>query len=124
MNKTHRIGQYLIAETIKRARGRDKPYCVGDNPSDKYYIANLSPEYGSADREEFDAKTRPSSISLEYQPERDATISLHVGFEFYVPSAPTFEEYQSIQERRIRAGKISIAEGDDDVDTWEEVDRN
>ena len=124
MNKTHRIGQYLIAETIKRARGRDKPYCVGDNPSDKYYIANLSPEYGSADREEFDAKTRPSSISLESQPERDATISLHVGFEFYVPSAPTFEEYQSIQERRIRAGKISIAEGDDDVDTWEEVDRN
>ena len=81
MNKTHQIGQHLIGETIKRARGRDKPYCLGDLPSDKYYVANLSPEYGSADREEFDAKTRPSSISLECQPKQDTTASITIEFE-------------------------------------------
>lgn len=124
MNKTHRIGQHLIAETIKRARGRDKPYCVGDLPSDKYYISNLSPEYGSADREEFDAKTRPSSISLECQPSTDGPATIEISFEFYIPSAPTLEEYQTIQERRIRAAKISVAEGADDIESWKAVDRD
>lgn len=122
MNKTHQIGQHLIGETIKRARGRDKPYCLGDLPSDKYYVANLSPEYGSADREEFDAKTRPSSISLECQPKQDTTASITLEFEFYVPSLPTYSEYQTIQERRLRAAKIDAVDQYDDVESWEEVE--
>jgi hypothetical protein len=122
MNKTHQLGQHLMAETIKRSRGRDKPYCVGDLPSDKYYVANLSPEYGSADREEFDAKTRPSSISLECQPESGTSGSLHLEFEFYVPSLPTHDEYQTIQERRLRAAKIDATDQFDDVGSWKNVE--
>jgi len=121
MNKTHQIGQYLMAGTINRARGRDKPYCIGDLPSDKYYIANLSPEYGSANREEFDAKTRPSSISLECQPQFDATATVEVEFEFYVPSFPTYSEYRTIQERRLRAAKIDAVDPDDDSESWQEI---
>jgi hypothetical protein len=124
MNKTHRIGQHLMAETIKRSRGRNKPYCVGDLPSDKYYVANLSPEYGSADREEFDAKTRPSSISLECQPEADTTASVQIEFEFYVPSLPTYAEYQDIQTRRLRAAKMDAVDQVDDTESWEDIEHD
>jgi len=129
MNKTHQLGQHLMAETIKRARGRDKPYCVGDLPSDKYYVSNLSPEYGSADREEFDAKTRPSSISLECQPELDTSGTVQLEFDFYVPGVPTYDEYCTIQERRLRAAKIDATDQFDEDASWqnvsiEEIDRD
>ncbi len=129
MNKTHKIGQHLIAETIQRSRGQDVPYCVGDEPNDKYFIANLSPEYGSPDREEFDAKTRPSDISIDCQPEAGSTAHVRVSFDFYVPSLPTYEEYLEIQDRRLRAGRIDAVdksdggESPDDIDV-SEIDRD
>ncbi|WP_257301036.1 DEAD/DEAH box helicase family protein [Haloarchaeobius sp. FL176] len=118
-----------MAETIKRARGRASPYCVGDLPSDKYYVANLSPEFGSADREEFDAKTRPSSISLECKPDSTSSVSVVVEFEFYVPSFPTYTEYQEIQEKRVKAAKLSAADRTETSSDWadiplEEIDRD
>lgn len=129
MNKTHKIGQHLIAETIQRSRGRDVPYCVGDEPNDKYFIANLSPEYGSPDREELDAQTRPSDISIDCQPEAGSTAHVGVSFDFYVPSLPTYDEYLEIQDRRLRAGRIDAVdkagsdESPDDIDV-SEIDRD
>lgn len=101
-----------MSETIDRARGQKTPYCVGDSPSDKYYVSNLSPEHGNTDREDFDSKTQPSHIAIECQPITE-TVSLAISFDFYVPSFPTYSEYQEIQNRRIRAAKI---EGNDQTD--------
>lgn len=111
-----------MKKTVDRARGHNTPYCVGDSPSDKYYVANLSPEYGISDREEFDSKTRPSNISLECQPATNDSVSITVTFEFYVPSFPTYPEYQEIQERRVRAGKISASDQANASSSWEEIE--
>lgn len=122
MNKTHKIGQHFIAETIERSRGRDVPYCVGDQPNDKYFVANLSPEYGSPDREEFDAKTRPSDTSVDCQPEDGSTAHVRLSFDFYVPSLPTCEEYYEIQDRRLRAGRIDAVDKAGGAESPEDVE--
>lgn len=117
---THKVGRYLLRETINRARGRDKAYAVGDEPSDLFYIANLSPEAGQDDRDEFDAKTKPSSIGLQCQP-ADTSGDIAIEFDLYVPSVPTYEEFEEIQAKRICGAKIRAVEQLDDVEDWEEV---
>lgn len=117
---THRVGQYLLRETIERSRGRDKGYAVGDAPSDLYFVSNLSPNAGQDNRDEFDAKTKPSSIGLQFQPIEQAG-NLTVEFELYVPSVPTYDEFVTIQEKRIRAAKIEAVDQIDNADSWEEV---
>ena len=117
---THRVGQYLLRETIERSRGRNKEYAVGDDPSDLYFVSNLSSNASQDDRDEFDAKTKPSSIGLQFQPtEQSGDITIE--FELYVPSVPTYDEFQAIQERRIRAAKIEAIDQVDDADSWKEV---
>ena len=118
--KTHKVGQYLLSETIDRARGRDKPYAVGDEPSDQFYVSNLAPKAGQDDRDELDAKTKPSTIGIEFKP-RESVGTLSVEFDIYVPSVPTYEEFTEIQSRRIRGAKISAVSRIDDADSWEDV---
>jgi len=118
---THRVGRYLLRETINRARGRDKNYAVGDQPADQFYISNLSPRAGQDNREELDAKTKPSTIGLRCQPS-DHTGDIAVEFDLYVPSVPTYGEFTEIQEKRIRGAKIRAVEQVDDAETWEDVE--
>lgn len=117
---THRVGQYLLREAIERARGRDKEYAVGADPSDLYFVSNLSPNAGQDDRDEFDAKTKPSSIGLQFQP-TDNSGDITVEFELYVPTIPTYEEFTEIQDNRIRAAKIDAVDQLEAVDSWEDV---
>jgi hypothetical protein len=117
---THQVGQFLLQETIERARGRAKDYAVGDDPSDLYFVSNLSPNAGQDGRDEFDAKTKPSSIGLQFQP-TGQTGDLAIEFELYAPSLPTYEEFTEIQQRRIRAAKIEAVDQVEDADSWEEV---
>lgn len=119
--KAHKIGQYLMAETIKRAQGRETPYCVGGEPNANYYVSNIAPEAGMEGRDDFDAKTRPPDVSLECKPATTETAELSVIFDFYVPSFPTYEEYQEIQEGRRKAAKVEAAERLDEVRSWTEI---
>lgn len=117
---THRIGQYILQETIDRSRGHDKEYAVGDLPSDLYFVSNLSPNASQDGRDEFDAKTKPSTIGLQFQPtEQSGDITIE--FELYVPSVPTYDEFVDIQERRIQSAKIEAVDQIDDAASWEEV---
>jgi hypothetical protein len=117
---THHVGQYLLQETIERLRGRDSEYAVGDDPSDLYFVSNLSPNASQDDRDEFDAKTKPSSIGLQVQPaEQNGDITIE--FELYVPSVPDYQEFINIQEQRIRAAKIDAIDQVEDADSWTEV---
>lgn len=120
MTETHRIGQYLLGETIERVRGRDKDYAVGDMPFDLYFVSNLSPNAGQDNQDEFDAKTKPSTIGLQFQPTEQSG-DMTIEFELYVPSIPTYDEYLTIQERRIRSAKIAAVNQVDDAESWEEV---
>ena len=117
---THHVGQYLLQETIERLRGLDSEYAVGYDPSDLYFVSNLSPNASQDNRDEFDAKTKPSSIGLQVQPaEQSGDIAIE--FELYVPSVPDYQEFIDIQERRIRAAKIEAIYQVDDADSWTEV---
>lgn len=118
--ETHEVGQYLLRETLKRSRGRDKEYAVGDDPSDLYFVSNLSPNAGQDDRDEFDAKTKPSSIGLQVQPvEQRGDITIE--FELYVPTVPTYDEFVAIQNRRVKAAKIEAVDKIESAESWEEV---
>lgn len=117
---THKIGRYLLERTIDRGRGREKPYAVGDDPADLFYISNLSPEAGRGERDELDAKTRPSTIGLRCRPTDDRG-ELRVEFDIYVPSVPTYNEYTAIQQRRIRSAQIRAVDQTEDADIWEDV---
>jgi len=117
---THRVGRYLLRETINRARGRDKSYAVGDDPADLFYISNLSPEAGQENRDEFDAKTKPSTIGLRCQPS-EQTGDIAIEFDLYVPSVPTYDEFIEIQEKRIRGAKIRAVNQVEGAKDWEDI---
>jgi len=60
-SKAQQLGEFLLTQTLDRASGRDKAYCVGERPEDKFYVSNIAPEYGRDSEEDFEAKTKPVS---------------------------------------------------------------
>lgn len=107
----HKLGAHIVTESLNRSRGWHQPYCSGNFPHDQYHIANLAPEQGLFEEEEFEAKTRSSSISLECTPDSNSnTLDLKLSFDVYYPAAPSYEEYSSLFETSLQAARLEAAE--------------
>ena len=110
LTPAHKIGSHLTTETLKRSRGHHQPYCSGNFPHDQYHISNLAPEHDLFEDEEFEAKTRPSSISLEFTPVSTAdTVDISLSFDVYYPAVPTYEEYLHLFEKSLQAARVEAA---------------
>lgn len=112
-SKAQQLGQFLLTQTLDRASGRDKAYCVGERPEDKFYVSNIAPEYGRDSEEDFEAKTKPVSHGLDCKPTPGTTGTLRITFDLYYPSFPTYEEFKSLREQGLRAAKLEVAERED-----------
>lgn len=121
-SKAQQLGQYLLTKTLDRASGRNKGYCVGERPEDKFYISNIAPEYGRESEEDFEAKTKPVSHGLDCKPTSETTGTLKITFDLYYPSFPTYEEFKSLRKKGLRAAKLEVAEREDIA--IESVDRD
>lgn len=90
------LGSALVEETLDRARGRHRPYCAFDRPQDTYFVSSLASEE-LGDSGEF-SESKPNHIGLKLRPKDDCRyLSLAVSFDIYLPSFPTWQEYQSLQ---------------------------
>lgn len=112
-NDAQKLGQFLLSQTLDRAAGRARPYCVGGKPEDAYYLSSLAPEYGLDREEGFEAKTRPVSHGLEFKPSEGATGTLTLSFDLYYPSFPTYEEFETLRAKGLRAAKLEVVDRDD-----------
>ncbi|WP_236639895.1 DEAD/DEAH box helicase family protein [Salinigranum halophilum] len=111
MTPAHKIGSHLTSEALNRSRGRHQPFCSGNFPHDQYHIANLAPEHGLFEEEEFEAKTRPSSISLECTPVgHNDSLDIEISFDVYYPGIPTHEEYLDLFEASVQAARLEAAD--------------
>lgn len=121
-SKAQQLGQFLLTQTLERASGRNKAYCVGERPEDKFYVSNIAPEYGRDSEEDFEAKTNPVSHGLDCKPTPGTTGTLRITFDLYYPSFPTYEEFKLLREQGLRAAKLEVAEREDvEIDS---VDRD
>lgn len=115
------IGASILNDALTRARGRHQPYCVSEEPKRKYYVSNLAPTHGVTNTEEFVSEIKPSAITIDFRPaDSEATLEpLDIEFDLYYPSHPTFEEYNTILSRSLRAAKLQNTDADEEP---EEVD--
>ncbi len=119
-SKAQQLGEFLLTQTLDRASGRDKAYCVGERPEDKFYVSNIAPEYGRDSEEDFEAKTKPVSHGLDFKPTPGTTGTLRISFDLYYPSFPTYEEFKTLREQGLRAAKLEVAEREDcDIESVE-----
>jgi hypothetical protein len=103
VQKHKELGDFIVEETIDRARGRNKEYCLFERPRRNFFVSNLSPQQ-AAEADEY-SESRPASIGLRIKPD-GKVYEFKVTMDFFVRSYPNESEFNEIREREFEESSL------------------
>jgi hypothetical protein len=102
--KEHKaLGERIIDDTIDRARGRKKDYCLFERPRRNFFVSNMSPK-DAAEADEY-SESRPASMGLRVKPE-SSELEIEIEFDLFVRSFPRESEYDEIKNRKFEESSL------------------